>query len=105
MGSPFTINGRQFDIGRIDLAVPVGAVEVWRFVNATDMAHPMHVHGVRMSLLSRDGISPATHEQGLRDTFVVGAMQTISVAVQMPIVSGIIALVAVLVLGSAVGLF
>lgn len=65
----------------------------------------MHVHGVRMSLLSRGGISPATHEQGLRDAFVVGAMQTISVAVQTPIVSGVIAFVAVLVLGSAVGLF
>jgi FtsP/CotA-like multicopper oxidase with cupredoxin domain len=65
----------------------------------------MHVHGVRMSLLSRDGIPPATHEQGLRDTFVVGEMQTISVAVQTPTVSGVIALVAVLVLGSAVGLF
>jgi FtsP/CotA-like multicopper oxidase with cupredoxin domain len=58
MGSPFTINGRRFDIDRIDLAVPAGAVEIWRFVNATGMAHPMHVHGVRMSLLSRDG-SPA----------------------------------------------
>ena len=85
MGSPFTINGRRFDIGRIDLAVPAGAVEVWRFVNATGMAHPMHVHGVRMSLLSRDGITPAPHEQGLRDTFVVDAMQTVSVAVQTPL--------------------
>ena len=65
----------------------------------------MHVHGVRMSLLSRDSIPPATHEQGLRDTFVVGAMQTIGVAVPTPTVSGVIALVAVLVLGSAVGLF
>jgi len=40
-----------------------------------------------MSLLSRDGISPATHEQGLRDTFVVDAMQTVSVAVQTPLVA------------------
>lgn len=87
MGSPFTINGRRFDVGRIDLAVPAGAVEVWRFVNATCMAHPMHVHGVRMSLLSRDGGVPAAHELGLRDTFVVDAMQTISVAVQTPLVA------------------
>ena len=84
MDSPFTINGRRFDIGRIDLAVPAGAVEVWRFVNATRVAHPMHVHGVRMSLLSRDGIAPSPHEQGLRDTFVVDAMQTVIVAVQTP---------------------
>ncbi len=87
MGSPFTINGRRFDIGRVDLAVPSGTVEVWRFVNATGMAHPMHVHGVRMSLLSRDGSAPANHEQGLRDTFVVDTMQTISVAVQTPLVA------------------
>jgi len=48
------------------------------------MAHPMHVHGVRMSLLSRNGAAPALHERGLRDTFVVDPMQTVSVAVQMP---------------------
>jgi FtsP/CotA-like multicopper oxidase with cupredoxin domain len=84
MGSPFTINGRGFDIARIDLAVPAGAVEVWRFVNRTGMPHPMHVHGVRMSLLSRDGSLPTAHELGLRDTFVVDAMQTVSVAVQAP---------------------
>jgi len=87
MGSPFTINGRRFDIDRIDLAVPAGAVEIWRFVNATGMAHPMHVHGVQMSLIARDGSVPAPHEQGLRDTFIVDAMQTVSVAVQTPLVA------------------
>ena len=84
MGSPFAINGRRFDIQRVDFAAPAGTVETWRFVNATGMAHPMHVHGVRMTLLSRDGAAPAPHEQGLRDTFLVDAMQTISVAVQLP---------------------
>ena len=84
MGDAFTINGRRFDIGRIDLALPAGSVEVWRFFNATGMAHPMHLHGVRMSLLSRDGSAPASHERGLRDTFVVEAMQTVSIAVEAP---------------------
>lgn len=85
MASPFTINGRSFDIARIDLVVPAGAVEIWRFVNATGMAHPMHVHGVRMSILSRDGGAPAAYEQGLRDTFVVDAMQTVNMVVQTPL--------------------
>ncbi|MDP1648176.1 MAG: multicopper oxidase domain-containing protein [Rubrivivax sp.] len=71
MGSRFTINGRSFDINRI----PAGTVEVWRFVNATGMAHPMHVHGVRMSMLARGGRVPAAYERGTRDTFVVDAMQ------------------------------
>ena len=48
------------------------------------MAHPMHVHGVRMSLLARDGATPAAHEQGLRDTFIVDSMQTLTIAVQTP---------------------
>lgn len=84
MGSPFTINAKGFDINRIDFAVPANTVEVWRFFNMTGMAHPMHVHGVRMSLLSRDAAAPAVYERGLRDTFIVDSMQTVAVAVQTP---------------------
>ena len=84
MGSALTINGRAFDIGRIDFAVPARQVELWRFSNASGMAHPVHVHGVRMSLLSRGGLPPSAHERGLRDTFVVEPMQTVVVAVETP---------------------
>ena len=48
------------------------------------MAHPMHVHGVRMSMLSRDGAAPPAYERGLRDTFVVEPMQTVAMAVELP---------------------
>jgi FtsP/CotA-like multicopper oxidase with cupredoxin domain len=82
MSSEFTINGRVFAMGRVDLAVPANAVEVWNFTNATGMAHPMHVHGVRMSLLARDGVLPPAYERGLRDTFVVQSMETVIVAVE-----------------------
>jgi FtsP/CotA-like multicopper oxidase with cupredoxin domain len=92
MGAPFAINGRRFDMGRVDFAVPAGTVEVWRFTNATGMAHPMHVHGVHMSLIARAGNPPAAHERGLRDTFVVDAMQTVSVAVQTPAVASAVPL-------------
>ena len=84
MSSQFTINGRAFDMGRIDLAVPANTVEIWKFTNATGMAHPIHVHGVRMSLLARDAVLPPAYERGLRDTFVVEPMQTVTVAVQTP---------------------
>jgi blue copper oxidase len=92
MGEAFTINGRRFDIGRIDLRMPAGGVEVWRIFNATAMAHPMHVHGVRMSLLSRGGSAPASHERGGRDTFIVEAMQTVSIAVQASAVASAVPL-------------
>jgi FtsP/CotA-like multicopper oxidase with cupredoxin domain len=82
MGSLFTINSRVFDLGRVDLAVPANTVEIWKFTNATGMAHPMHLHGVRMSLLARDGVVPPAHERGLRDTFIVQPMETVTVAVE-----------------------
>ena len=82
MSSLFTINGRVFDMGRIDLTVPANTFEVWTFTNATAMTHPIHVHGVRMSLLARDGALPPASERGLRDTFVVQSMETVTVAVE-----------------------
>lgn len=84
MGGAFTIDGRSFEMGRIDFTAPRNTVEVWRFVNMTMMAHPMHVHGAAMSLLSRDGRSPAPQEAGQRDTFVVEPMQTVALAVRLP---------------------
>ncbi|HQC95024.1 MAG TPA: multicopper oxidase domain-containing protein [Aquabacterium sp.] len=82
MGSPFTLNGRLFDIARIDMTVPAATTEVWTFTNTTMMAHPMHVHGVRMSILTRNGAAPRAEEQGLRDTFNVDSMETVQVAVR-----------------------
>jgi FtsP/CotA-like multicopper oxidase with cupredoxin domain len=41
----------------------------------------MHVHGVRMSILTRNGAAPRAEEQGLRDTFNVDSMETVQVAV------------------------
>jgi FtsP/CotA-like multicopper oxidase with cupredoxin domain len=45
-----------------------------------------------MSLIARAGNPPAAHERGLRDTFVVDAMQTVSVAVQTPAVASAVPL-------------
>lgn len=82
MTPSFTINGRSFDLDRVDFSVAADTVEIWKFSNFTGMAHPMHVHGVRMTLLARDGSPPANHEQGLRDTFLVEPMRSVTLAVQ-----------------------
>lgn len=93
MSSIFTINDRSFEMARVDFTVPARALEVWRFVNRTMMAHPMHVHGVQMSILSRDGAAPPAHERGLRDTFVVEPMQTVTMAVLTPAAASAVPLV------------
>jgi FtsP/CotA-like multicopper oxidase with cupredoxin domain len=43
-GMKFTINGREFDAGRIDEIVSVGSVEEWTLTNSSPMDHPFHLH-------------------------------------------------------------
>ena len=64
------INGRGFDIDRIDETVRIGDVEIWE-VSGEMMAHPFHIHGVQFEVLSRDGGKPELRDQGLRDTVPV----------------------------------
>ena len=64
------INGRAFDMDRIDEKVGLGDVEIWE-VSGEMMTHPFHVHGVHFEVLSRNGSAPGPRDQGLRDTVVV----------------------------------
>jgi suppressor of ftsI len=43
-GETFFINGREFDINRIDVDVTLGDVEEWTIVNDTDERHTFHIH-------------------------------------------------------------
>jgi blue copper oxidase len=68
-----TINGRAFDMERIDERVPFGSTEVWSFVNEGPFPHPVHMHAVHFQVLARTGgrgrIFP--WEQGWKDTVLV----------------------------------
>lgn len=68
-----TINGRSFDMARMDETVRFGDTEVWQFVNPSPFPHPIHVHEVQFSVLERIGgrarIMP--WERGLKDTVLV----------------------------------
>lgn len=71
MMSGFTINGRQFNMKRIDAMVRLNNVEVWEFRNNTPMPHPMHIHDIQFKILSRNGRQPPLNERGLKDTVLV----------------------------------
>jgi suppressor of ftsI len=43
-GKTFFINGREFDINRIDVDVKLGDVEEWTIINDTDERHTFHIH-------------------------------------------------------------
>lgn len=69
MGMRFRINGREFDVNRIDTGVRVGSVEEWEFVNTTTMDHPMHIHTNSFQVVGPDG----QPERAWRDVVIVKA--------------------------------
>ena len=69
-GGGMTINGRPFDMDRIDERVSLGDTEIWQ-VSGEMMSHPFHIHGVQFEVLSRNGGKPVTRDAGMRDTVLV----------------------------------
>lgn len=76
------INGREFDMERIDETVRFGDTEVWTFVNDSPFPHPVHMHEVQFHVIERVGgrarIMP--WERGLKDTVLVNPGERVSVA-------------------------
>jgi len=54
----FTINGREFDAGRVDTTVEAGSVEEWTLRNTSPMDHPVHLHVWPMQIIELDGRTP-----------------------------------------------
>lgn len=75
----FTINGRAFDMKRIDLAARVGEVELWEIVNPTGMDHPFHVHGTQFQVVERvrAGVLRAEPYLAWKDTVNIARGETV----------------------------
>jgi FtsP/CotA-like multicopper oxidase with cupredoxin domain len=69
-GGSFAINGRPFDMSRIDFEVSLGTVERWH-VRSSMVAHPFHVHGVRFRVVTENGAPPRLENTGWKDTVLV----------------------------------
>lgn len=80
-----------------------GSVEVWNWVNKTEMIHPMHIHLVQFQVLGRwqldedpkgnpIGVGPNQiddNERGWKDTVRVGPLELVSVAARFTGVAGL----------------
>jgi len=69
-GGGFAINGRPFDMRRIDFEVALGSVERWQ-IRSTMVAHPFHVHGVRFRVITENGGPVRPENSGWKDTVLV----------------------------------
>ena len=64
------INGKPFDMRRIDIEAELGTTEVWEIMSV-GMAHPFHVHGALFRILSIKGAPPPLHLNGWKDTALI----------------------------------
>ncbi len=76
---PLTINGKAMDINRIDERVKLGDTEIWEISNASNMAHPFHIHDIQFQILDRNGTPPPPTETGLKDTILVYPNETVRI--------------------------
>lgn len=76
-----TINGKEWEMERVDERVPFGSTEIWRFINDSNFPHPVHMHEVQFQILSRTGGRNAIMpwESGWKDTVLLFPGETIDV--------------------------
>ncbi|MBU0656979.1 MAG: multicopper oxidase domain-containing protein [Gammaproteobacteria bacterium] len=77
MDGMFTINGKAFDMDRIDFEAKRDTPEIWEVSNDSPMQHPFHIHNVQFQILERNGRGVAAHETGLKDTVLVNPNETV----------------------------
>jgi FtsP/CotA-like multicopper oxidase with cupredoxin domain len=73
------INGKFFEMLRVDQKIEQGALEIWEFNNRTMMPHPMHLHATQFKVLNRSGGPLAPHERGWKDTIRVDSGESVRV--------------------------
>lgn len=70
-GTKFYINGKQFDMNRVDIQAKLNTVEEWTIRNDSNEEHSFHVHTNHFQLMSINGLPHEGH--GLQDVASVPA--------------------------------
>ena len=78
------INGKVYDMNRIDFRVPFGQTELWSFTTKGNAPHPVHVHGASFQVQSRTGGRGAIFpwERGWKDTVLLEDGETVNVLIR-----------------------
>jgi FtsP/CotA-like multicopper oxidase with cupredoxin domain len=78
------INGKEYDLNRIDFQVPFGQTELWRFTTNGNAPHPVHIHGASFQVQSRTGGRGVLFpwESGWKDTVLLNDRETVEVLIR-----------------------
>ena len=87
MGINGTINGKSYDMARIDEEVKLNETELWVIRNQGGMmmnsgGHSFHVHATQFQVISRNGNPPSPYEMGLKDTIFVEVGEEVIIKVR-----------------------
>lgn len=77
------INGKSFDISRVDFDVSINQDQHWVFSEGTDrMLHPVHIHGCQYRVLTVNGKAPPPELAGWKDTMPISKGGTVEIQVR-----------------------
>lgn len=84
MQNMFLVNGKSFEMDRVDLRSRVGDVEEWRIFNNSHMDHPFHVHGTQFMVTARESNGRKQLEpfKAWRDTVNLRPYETVTFLVK-----------------------
>ena len=70
MSGMFYVNGKSFDMARVDMTSKVGEIEEWLLINNSHMDHPFHQHGTQFEILAHinNGKTTAPAYRARKDT-------------------------------------
>ena len=83
----YMINGKTYDMNRVDVLAKLGTTEVWTVKNSADMDHPFHLHGFQFQVLDRNGTAEPV--VAWDDTVNVPRKGTVRLAVQLADFKGV----------------
>jgi bilirubin oxidase len=75
----FMMNGEGWDMDVINDTITLGDTEIWSYINHSNMAHPMTMHGGSFFVLDRNGQPPAEWERGPKSVVQVDVGDTVRV--------------------------
>jgi blue copper oxidase len=87
-----SINGKTFEMERVDETVQAGSTEIWEFDNTRgDEIHPMHIHGVQFQVIERIGGRNRiiASERAWKDTVLVMPGEKVRVVMTFPEHTGV----------------
>ena len=75
----FLLDGKTFDMNRVDLSSKLGDVELWEIANKADMDHPFHIHGGQFQIVGRekDGKAVPSPYLAWKDTVNIARGETV----------------------------